>query len=90
MGWLAESDFNSGFGINVDWDWDKSEIPKGHTIPFLQALSTATDGMVTRVAFPTWLLSLTRSGREAILGYNEMEVSRLSSAQTINGPNSKC
>ena len=78
MGSLAESDLNSGFGINVDWDWDKTEIPKGHTMPFLQALCTATEGIPIRVAFPGWLLSLTKSGRKAIRGHNEMEVSHLS------------
>jgi hypothetical protein len=58
----------------VDWDWDKSEIPKGHTIPFIQALSTAPEGLIFRTALPTWLVSLSKRGRQALRGYNELEV----------------
>ena len=65
----------SGFGIDVNWDWDKAEIPKGHTMPFMQALSTATDGMPLRFALPNWLLLLSKSGREVVRGYYEFEVS---------------
>ncbi len=64
----------SGFGINVNWDWDKTELPNGHTMPFMQALSTTIDGLPIRVAFPKWLLSLTESGREAARGAHELEV----------------
>jgi hypothetical protein len=60
--------------MNVDWDWDKGEIPKGHTIPFMQALSTALDGIGLRAAFPTWLVALTERGRRGICGYEEMGV----------------
>jgi hypothetical protein len=68
----------SGFGVNVGWDWDKNEIPKGHTMPFMRALSIAAEGLLLRMVFPRWLLSLTKWGREAIRGYNELEVSHLS------------
>ena len=64
----------SGFGINVNWDWDKNEIPKEHTMPFIQALSTATEGMIIRLALPRLLLALTKQGREAVRGYYELEV----------------
>jgi hypothetical protein len=67
----------SGFGINVDWDWDKNEIPKGHTMPFMRALSIATEGLFLLVVLPKWLLFLTKRGREAIYGHDEMEVSHL-------------
>ena len=63
-----------GFGMNVGWDWDQDEIPKGHTIPFMQTLSTALEGVSLRIAFPRWLLSLTKRGRGAIRGYEELEV----------------
>jgi len=59
----------------VDWDWDKSEIPKGHTLPFMQALATSLEGMLLRAALPDWLISFTKRGRQALLGYYEMEVS---------------
>jgi len=65
--------------MNVDWDWDKGEIPKGHTIPFMRALSIALEGIGFRVALPRWLLSLTKRGRDAICGYEEMEVGHLNS-----------
>ena len=68
----------SGFGINVNWDWDKNETPKGHTMPFMQALPIATEGLLLFLALPKWLLSLTKRGREAICGYNEMEVGHFS------------
>jgi len=68
----------SGFGINVDWDWDKNEIPKGHSMPFMKALPTATEGLLLLLALPRWLLFLTKWGREAICGNYEMEVSHLS------------
>ena len=45
---------------------------------FMQALSTAIEGLVIRLAFPRWLLHLTERGREATCGYNEMEVGHLS------------
>ena len=64
--------------MNVDWDWGKSEIPKGHTMPFMEALVTAIDGWFFRVSLPTWLISLTKRGRQALCGYNEMEVGHLS------------
>ena len=60
--------------MNVGWDWDKDEIPKGHTIPFMEALSTALEGLGLRVAFPRWLLSLTMHGRGVLCGYEELEV----------------
>ena len=60
--------------MNVDWDWNKSEIPKGHTMPFMHALAVALEGLGRRVVFPKWFLSLTKRGREALCGYEEMEV----------------
>lgn len=59
----------------MDWDWDKREIPKGHNMPFMQALATALDGLVFRVVLPPWLISFTKQGRQALRGYDEMEVS---------------
>jgi hypothetical protein len=67
----------SGFGIKVVWDWDKNEIPKGHSMPFMQATVTALEGVVLRAAFPTWLSTLTKRGREAHCGYIEMKVGHL-------------
>jgi len=58
----------------MDWDWNKTEIPKGHTMPFMQALSTSIEGLVTRAVFPRWYLSRTKRGREALRGYEELEV----------------
>ena len=60
--------------MNVGWDWDKDEIPKGYTTPFMQTLTTALEGIGLRVALPRWLLSLTKQGRGAICGYEELEV----------------
>ena len=64
----------SGFGINVDWGWDKSEIPKGHTMPFMRALPSATEGLLISAVFPRWFISLTKRGRQALHGHDEMEV----------------
>ena len=75
---LADCKATSGFGINVDWEWDKSEIPKGHTMALIQALATAPEGLVFRVGFPTWLISLTKRGRKALSGHEELEASHLS------------
>jgi len=72
----------SGFGINVDWDWDKNEIPKGHTMPFMRALSTAAEALLLRFALPNWLLVFSKRGRVAVRGHNEMEVGHLSSLST--------
>ena len=68
----------SGFGVNVDWDWDKNEIPKGHTMSFMRALTTSAEGLIIRAALPRWLLSFTKSGREALDGYYELEVGHTS------------
>jgi len=68
----------SGFGINVDWNWGKKEIPKGYTMPFMQALASSIEGLLIRAALPRWLLSLTKRGREALCGYHELEVGHLS------------
>lgn len=62
----------------MDWDWDKSEIPKGHTMPFMEALVTSLDGLIFRMTLPTWLINLTKRGRLALSGYHEMEVGHLS------------
>jgi hypothetical protein len=67
----------SGFGINVGWDWDKNEIPKGHTMPFMRALPAATEGLLLRLALPKWFLLLAKRGREAVRGHKEMEVGYL-------------
>ena len=47
-------------------------------MPFMRALAAALDGLVFRAALPVWLASLTSRGREALLGYDEMEVGHLS------------
>ena len=44
----------------------------------MRALAAALDGLVFRAALPVWLASLTSRGREALLGYDEMEVGHLS------------
>jgi hypothetical protein len=67
----------SGFGINVNWEWDKGEIPEGHTMPFMEALAAALDGLLLRAALPRWLISLTKQGRQAICSHEELEVSHL-------------
>ena len=43
-------------------------------MPVMRALVNAVDGLVLRTALPTWLISLTKRGRQALCGYNEMEV----------------
>ena len=65
----------SGFGIDMDWDCDKNEIPKGHTMPFMRALTAAIQGMLVLPAFPRWLLLFNKRGREVARGHDEMEVS---------------
>jgi hypothetical protein len=77
----------SGFGINVDWDWDENEIPKGYTMSFMRALTIAPEGLIHFLTVPKWLLFLTKRGREVICGHNEMEVSHLSTLH--QGPNLK-
>ena len=62
----------------MDWDRDKSEITKGLTFPFMEAFVIALDGWFLRAALPTWLISLTKRGRQALCGYHEMEVGHLS------------
>ena len=68
----------SGFGIDVDWDWDRNEIPNGHTITFMNALATATRSMPLLFMFPRWLLSFNERGREAVRSHDELEVGHLS------------
>lgn len=41
----------------------------------MQALATSLEGMLLRAALPDWLISFTKRGRQALLGYYEMEVS---------------
>jgi len=62
----------------MDWYWDDNEIPKGHTIPFMRALTIASEGLLLLMLLPKWLLFLTKRGREAMCGHNEMEVGHLS------------
>ena len=68
----------SGFGIDVDWNWDKNEIPNGHTMTFMNALATATQSLPFLFMFPRWLLRFNKWGREAIHGHDELEVGYLS------------
>jgi len=49
----------------------------------MQALATALDGLVFRAALPAWLVSLTKRGRQALLGFNEMEVGHLSTTHDL-------
>ena len=62
----------------MDWDWDNKEIPSGHTMSFLRALTTSAEGLILRAVVPRWLLSLTKSGREALSGYYELKVDHIS------------
>jgi hypothetical protein len=62
----------------VDWDQDKNEMSKGHTIPFMQALVTVVEGLIFRMAFPKWLLCLNKRGREFVRAHDELEVGHLS------------
>ena len=62
----------------MDRDWDKNEIPKGHSMPFMKALPIATEGLLMLLALPKWFLLLTKWGRETICGNDEMEVSHFS------------
>ena len=64
--------------MNVDWDWDKSETPKGHTMPFIQVLASSTQTQGIMAVVPRWLLLLMKRGREAIHVYNTLEVGHLS------------
>ena len=68
----------SGYGIDVDWDQDKNEIPKGHTMPFTRALAAAIQGLVALTVLPRWLLVFHEWGREIVRGHDETEVSHLS------------
>jgi hypothetical protein len=52
--------------VSVDWGWAKSEIPKGHTIPFIHGLATATEEMAPYETVPRWLVALTERGRQAL------------------------
>ena len=65
----------SGFGIDVDWDSDKNEIPKEHTMSFMRALAATAEGLLLLLLFPRWLLPFNKWGREVVRGYDEMEVS---------------
>jgi hypothetical protein len=47
-------------------------------MPFMQALATTTEGLAFRIAFPRWLISLTKRGREVMCGFEELEVGHLS------------
>ena len=67
----------SGFGINVDWDWDKNEIPNGHTMTFMNALATTTESLSVLFMFPRWLLLFNKWGREAVRSHDEVEVGHL-------------
>ena len=44
----------------------------------MRALAVALEGMGRRVVFPKWFLSLSKRGREALCGYEEMEVGHFS------------
>jgi hypothetical protein len=53
----------------------------------MEALTIAPEGVALFLTAPKWLLFLTKRGREVICGYNEMEVSHLSTLH--QGPNLK-
>ena len=44
---------------------------------FLRSLTVAIEGIGIRCMFPNWCLSFTKRGREAIHGYEELEVGHL-------------
>ena len=74
LGYLTQ--VTPGFGINVDWDWDKNEIPNGHTMPFMHALTTSIQTLPVHM-FPKWLVSFNKRGREAVRAHDELEVGHL-------------
>ena len=61
----------------------------GHSIPFMQALATAMEGLMFRAVLPTWLISLTQRGRQALCGFDEMEVGHLRPGHTVYDPTSR-
>ena len=65
--------------MNVEWD--NGEVPKGYTMPFVQALATGEQGLLLRLALPNWLICLTKRGREALRGYHKLEVGDLSTSR---------
>lgn len=66
--------------MTADWDADR-EVPRpGHSMPFMRALKTATEGLILRSAVPRWLLPFSQRGRRAMMAFEEMEVGSSSSA----------
>ena len=67
--------------MNADWDGDREMPNPGHSMPFMEALKLATEGIMLRAAVPRWLLRLSERGRRAITSFMEMEVGNHMSAQ---------
>ncbi len=43
-------------------------------MPFMEALKVSAEALTFRAAVPRWLLSLSKRGRRAIIGFTEIEV----------------
>jgi hypothetical protein len=63
-----------GFGMSADWDADREVPGPGHSMPFMEALKVAAEGLMLRAAVPRWLPFPFSTGRRAARGFMEMEV----------------
>ena len=61
--------------MSTDWDADRGTLAPGHSMSFMEALKVSSEAMVFRAAVPRWLLPLSQRGRQAKMGFMEMEVS---------------
>lgn len=58
----------------ADWDGDRKMPSPGHSMPFMEALRVAAEGLTIRAAVPRWLLAFSERGRLATTGFTELEV----------------
>jgi len=67
----------AGFGRRVPWIEEvrssKVKPPPGHTITFIEAVSTMCKGLVVRLLFPDWVLGLRPHWRAVRTAYFELE-----------------
>lgn len=71
----------AGFGHKLSWKGGHT-IPPGHKMTFKDSLYTVTTYIIPRLALPGWVMSLSKKGKEIVLGFEELRMHMVEMVET--------
>ncbi|KAJ3575472.1 hypothetical protein NP233_g1074 [Leucocoprinus birnbaumii] len=71
----------AGFGQKLSWKGGHT-IPPGHKMTFKDSLYTVTTYLIARLSLPDWMMSLSKKGREIMLGFQELKMHMVEMVET--------